>query len=56
MWLRKPYGAPVLSFGLVDTTGHEPRKVGVGLTFDISELDQLQGLIMNAKVRAGSFA
>ncbi len=51
VWLR----GLQLDFGFVDTSGSERKKLNNGISIPIDEIDNLQGLLLNARVRAGSF-
>ena len=44
-----------LDFGFVDTSGFERKKLNNGISIPVDEIDNLQGLLMNARVRVGAF-
>ena len=52
VWLRHDYG---LTFGMFDTSERDPRKTGTGLSIPVHELDNLQNMVMNARVQTGKF-
>ena len=50
VWLR----GLQLDFGFVDTSSYEKKKLNNGISIPLDELDNLQGLILTARMRAGA--
>lgn len=43
-----------VDFGFVNTSGPEKRKLNSGISIPVDELDNLQGLVLQARMRAGA--